>query len=201
MLEADKQPVIDLACELRTRRDACGEVPERVLVAEPACPPAVAVDGFDEQPLLTRIHDCGEVAAVPYVHRVGGHDGSGLCLDRVAGLCRQVIPLHRKGRLHYVGIRLSLFSSPSLPLAEQLSGSHLALVCHSSWSTRYPACWIIAIVGARLAVVVLLTVDRPVAVHLRGAPLRLALTGTLDHTEALNATESAHPQERAPWSR
>ncbi|WP_239310140.1 MULTISPECIES: hypothetical protein [unclassified Frankia] len=45
----------------------------------------------------------------------------------------------------------------------------------------------------------LLSIQIKIVDNRRGAPLRLALTGTLDHTEALNATESAHPQERAPY--
>nr|WP_239380511.1 MULTISPECIES: hypothetical protein [unclassified Frankia] len=35
----------------------------------------------------------------------------------------------------------------------------------------------------------------------RGTPLRLALAGTLDHTDALNATDPEHPQKRASWCR
>ncbi len=45
----------------------------------------------------------------------------------------------------------------------------------------------------------LLSIEIKIVDNRRGEPLRLALTGTLDHTEALNATEPAHPQERAPW--
>ncbi|WP_239335867.1 hypothetical protein [Frankia sp. CiP3] len=45
----------------------------------------------------------------------------------------------------------------------------------------------------------LLSIQIKIVDNRRGAPLRLALTRTLDHTEALNATESAHPQERAPY--